>query len=973
MVRFGADTSGFNSGLRDAKNGLNLLSKLTNSISGIAAMAMIKMGADIGKGFKSSALTMANGFADASLKAVRFTEKINKKYDTLSSKIKQVSAEVERMDAGYEAYEKATKEVEKYENAIKNAIKSASAYIAGGGERGDEKWQELVLAVSGFKSKLEETIKVQQNLDSQGFSAVSSEYGDLIDQQSKLLDSLTAIEDKAEQGPGAWSRLAAGITGSFKSIPAAFKNVVAGVLNSGKTLASGAWSIFKKIGSYAKAGLQKVGSVIKSVFSKISEHFKKSGGEAGKFTKALNGSLGVLARMVKRRFFQAILNQAKEGIQELAKFSPAFNQALSGLQSSFKFAGNSLVAAFAPIVTHVVPYLTLLIDKLAQAMNMIARFTGALLGQKTVATAVKTQEDYAASLGDTAKETKEADKETKKALAGFDEINTLNNGKDDSSSGTSGGGSSSPFTYSDVGPASSFADQIKALFDAKDFEAIGQLFADKCNEFIHRIQNLDWDGIGRKVNGAVKGFAEAVNGFVDRLDWYAIGDVIGKGLNVGFGAINTFFETIKWDRLGEQIANGLNGLVDSFDWELAGKTVGNGVNAIIDTLHGAFTTFKWKELGEGAGTSLNAAIDRIDFVKAGQTLNAGITGALDTVNAFFKETDWLKIGESLIELVEGIDYGGICSRVWQALGSALGAAAGIIAGAIKKVWTDHIKPAVTKEWERLKEEFGKGFWNGVNALFDDIAGFFKKIGTWVKEHVVDPFVKGFKDALGIHSPSKVMQDIGDLCIEGFTQGVKDLWDRAKQFFTDTVEGIKNIFGNIGTWFGERFSAAWESMKKAFSGVGEFFSNMWDGIKNGIKGAINGIIGFINGMISAVTNGVNAVIRGLNRLQIDIPDWMGGGTFGFNIAEVQAPQIPMLAGGGIAYDDAFVNVAEYAGSRSNPEVIAPLDRLVSILKGAMGTSGTQVVNVTCVLEDGTIVGRTTQTIRRNNRRGLEGVA
>jgi len=65
--------------------------------------------------------------------------------------------------------------------------------------------------------------------------------------------------------------------------------------------------------------------------------------------------------------------------------------------------------------------------------------------------------------------------------------------------------------------------------------------------------------------------------------------------------------------------------------------------------------------------------------------------------------------------------------------------------------------------------------------------------------------------------------------------------------------------------------------------------------------INGIIGFINGMISGIVGGINAVIGVLNKLNFKIPDWvpgLGGETFGFSIAELSAPQIPMLATGAV---------------------------------------------------------------------------
>lgn len=55
------------------------------------------------------------------------------------------------------------------------------------------------------------------------------------------------------------------------------------------------------------------------------------------------------------------------------------------------------------------------------------------------------------------------------------------------------------------------------------------------------------------------------------------------------------------------------------------------------------------------------------------------------------------------------------------------------------------------------------------------------------------------------------------------------------------------------------------------------------------------------MIQGIVDGINAVIGVLNKLNFKIPDWvpgLGGETFGFNIATMTAPQIPMLATGAV---------------------------------------------------------------------------
>ena len=49
-----------------------------------------------------------------------------------------------------------------------------------------------------------------------------------------------------------------------------------------------------------------------------------------------------------------------------------------------------------------------------------------------------------------------------------------------------------------------------------------------------------------------------------------------------------------------------------------------------------------------------------------------------------------------------------------------------------------------------------------------------------------------------------------------------------------------------------------------------------------------------------------------------------------LAAVTAAGIPMLADGGLASGPTLAMVGEYAGASGNPEVIAPLDKLCSLL-------------------------------------------
>lgn len=112
----------------------------------------------------------------------------------------------------------------------------------------------------------------------------------------------------------------------------------------------------------------------------------------------------------------------------------------------------------------------------------------------------------------------------------------------------------------------------------------------------------------------------------------------------------------------------------------------------------------------------------------------------------------------------------------------------------------------------------------------------------------------------------------------------------------------------------------DTIGKAVETAIKFFNNFRDKVKvifeqirDFIKKPINAVIGFINGLIRGIVGGVNGVIRALNRFSIKVPNWItkltGISQFGFNLAEVSAPQIPLLASGGDISEEGSAVVGE----------------------------------------------------------------
>lgn len=92
------------------------------------------------------------------------------------------------------------------------------------------------------------------------------------------------------------------------------------------------------------------------------------------------------------------------------------------------------------------------------------------------------------------------------------------------------------------------------------------------------------------------------------------------------------------------------------------------------------------------------------------------------------------------------------------------------------------------------------------------------------------------------------------------------------------------------------------MEKAWQGVKKIFKGVWDALVDIAKTPINLIIGLINGLTGAVEDAINWIIDGINELSFTTPDWLpgdlGGQTFGFDLSQIDIPEIPKLAQGAV---------------------------------------------------------------------------
>ena len=133
------------------------------------------------------------------------------------------------------------------------------------------------------------------------------------------------------------------------------------------------------------------------------------------------------------------------------------------------------------------------------------------------------------------------------------------------------------------------------------------------------------------------------------------------------------------------------------------------------------------------------------------------------------------------------------------------------------------------------------FWTGI---MDAITG------------AVQSMVEGVTNFFGglIIGIQTIFADIGNWFGEKFSeayQAVVDAFSNAIQFFTDIWSGIQQALSTVKQWFSNMFTNAWNAVKTAFNTAVSFFSGIW----SGITGVFSGVASWFG---SAFTNAFNAV-------------------------------------------------------------------------------------------------------------------
>ena len=831
--------------------------------------------------------------------------------------------------------------------------------------------KERDMQASGIKKESEEAKKLQQEI-SKAIQLIDVYNGKIAQMEYKGQDVQFSGNNLSS---GSWIQSAGAVAGAMKS---SVSEKLAGIRQSitdtikripviGRVATESAYIASKAFGGM-RAVMQKVGPAIKKVsgiFGALIQKFRTGISAINPFKSKLkqtNNTMGggiknILKYTLGIRSLFVLMNRIRsaitEGFKNLAQYSDSTNSSLSTLMSSLTQLKNALATAFAPILNAVAPVIDFFIQKIITAVNALGQFFGALTGQTSYVRAKKVNQDYAASLGQNAKNADKASKANQKlqrTILGFDQINKMdgNSGSSDTESGGNLGGLSPDDMFETVTIGNQFrnlADKIKDAWKNADFTEIGQIFGDKVNAVI---EDIPWNKIQNTLKKVAKSIATFLNGFIETVNWKQIGKTFSNGVNTVFMAANTFAENFHWSSLGKAIGDGINGAINSLNWKQINSTVHNMVSGLIETintfigtanwnkigaiiseyfntklevLYTAVTEFDWKKFGNAISRLINGAVANFDWKKVGITLSNGVIGILDSIITSLKNIDWKKIGSSVGKFINNIDWATIIKNALIALTMLPFIIYDMISGAIRETewkklaseiakgikkyfeefdWKDAFKSigeligatfsALFDIGELIGESIGNAVVNAKNYFQDKIEecggnivkGIFKGIkdaivgiGDWIKENIFDPFIDGFKDAFGIHSPSTIMEEQGKYIIEGLRNGLLKNIKSVLEWVKDIPKMIKDALGNAKNWLVEKGKDAISGLKSGWEAVKEnTLLSRVSRIGSEIFGKIGNIFGITQpkGMdiVRGMQSGVNGSTGSLISVTAGIP-------------------------------------------------------------------------------------------------------
>lgn len=540
------------------------------------------------------------------------------------------------------------------------------------------------------------------------------------------------------------------------------------------------------------------------------------------------------------------------------------NTAFTNMKTAIGNVIQPLAKLFVPMITAATNAVTKLFTSLAGLLSLFGLKADSVEtvsnGIGDMATNADKASDAVGSVGDSASKSA---KKIKKSLAGWDEINKLDDNSDSSSgSGSGSGGSSGGIKESlDV---SSTVQEDTSVFTGL-IEKVKELASIFKEGFDAGFGDTNFDGILDhllNIKNAIVDIWTDPDVLYSAQQWvdtclYSLGQMTGAVARIGtniaeffVGSIDIYLEQYV-DRIKTHICNMFD--ISSEDMALSGNFA-----QALGKLSDVFKSDKAKQIGANIiamfanpimsanelcakfakdikGILFQPIIDNVDKLK--ETFNnvltpiQTVTGTLADAMTYVGDK-WNEVYDNYISpFMESLKTGlsDTFSKFLDVYNEYVVPFMNNIADGLGSLWEEHLRPLVDK--------IGEFVGSVVTAIQTLWEMWLKPLIDWIIANIIPVLVPIFES----------------------------IWNTIKNVFgsiADTIGGIIDTFKGlidfiVGVFTGD-WSKAWEGIKTFFTGIWEAIKGFFDTIWNALKGIVETYINIVKAQISTVLNAIKTI-------------------------------------------------------------------------------------------------------------------
>lgn len=316
---------------------------------------------------------------------------------------------------------------------------------------------------------------------------------------------------------------------------------------------------------------------------------------------------------------------------------------------------------------------------------------------------------------------------------------------------------------------------------------------------------------------------------------------------------------------------------------------------------------------EEASASADAGLASFDKLNTLDT--SGMGDAQQAQNIRDMMADAALSGEKLRDsIAEAINPAKILGDIFASMG-------------LSEQWNDFAQAGI-KAWNKITK-IGEKSWGAIVSATTNLWDYVKTIGEDVWNNFVN-IVTGIWDLT-----IETLKDLTAPIVSIFS----GIWTAVFKIFTGdfngAIESVKNgfkgAFESISS-FGENMLNKLEDVgNRIFSGWAKTISDIFGGVDLG--NIADGFVGGVKTALNAIINMWNNSVANLG-FEIEIPSWLGGGTWGVN---TYGWKLPTLASGTVAEpNDPFMAII--GDNKSEKEVVSPLSTIEKAVRNVVGEGG-----------------------------------